>query len=89
MLERTEITADIFESGTMLLVSVTFTLFMIGRVDAFYSLVFIMLLIVFVLVGNYFNTKMWVLRKERYKIRADLARDLIKIIMSKIEILSL
>ncbi len=87
-LEWTEIVAEIFETGTMLLVSILFTIYMIWKVEITYSVLFVILLILFIWIWNYSNNKLAIFRKQRYIWRSDVMKHLVMVLMSKIEILS-
>ena len=84
----TQSVAELIEKGSMLMVSFAFTLYMISKVDITYAFIFLLLLFVFVAAGNYSNKKLWEFRKVRYSLIGDRLKLLVKVLMSKIEILS-
>jgi len=70
-----------------LIIAVIFTIYMISKVNEFYGLLFIGLIGVFFLLCKAINRALWKLRRDRYELRNTRVRLLVKIIMSKIEIL--
>ncbi len=85
--EWVESMANVIEKWMALSVGILFTIYMVWKVNYTYWIIFIILLIIFFALGNYSNTKLFTFRKVRYELRNDRLRLLVKILMSKIEIL--
>ncbi|MDD3646626.1 MAG: ABC transporter ATP-binding protein [Candidatus Gracilibacteria bacterium] len=82
-----ELLADFLEKGTALVVSILFTVYMVSRVEWYYGLLFIFLVIIFFYTSKKANAKLSIFRKERYELRNTRLRYLVKILMSKMEVL--
>mgnify|MGYP005625222491 FL=1 len=79
--------SEAFEYGVRLIISLLFTLYMVARTDFKYALLFLFLLVLFSYFSKLANDKMQVYRRERYEIWNTGLRYLVKIIMSKMDIL--
>lgn len=82
-----ELLADFLEKWTALVVSILFTVYMVSRVEWYYWLLFIFLVIIFFYTSKKANAKLSIFRKERYELRNTRLRYLVKILMSKMEVL--
>ena len=82
-----ELLADFFEHWISLLVSFIFTVYMIVKVDFIYSIIFLWLFILFLIVSVYFNSKLIPFRKMRYKYRNSRLKNIVKVLMNKQEIM--
>jgi ABC-type multidrug transport system fused ATPase/permease subunit len=60
---------------------------MIDKVNTFYTLIFVVLFIIFFIISAYFNYKMIPLRKKRYEHRNSRLKYVVKILMNKQEIM--
>ena len=78
---------NIIEKWVILIVSVMFTFYMVWKVDLKYALCFLILLVIFFFIWRYTNAKLWTFRKIRYELRNTRLKLLVKVLMSKIEIL--
>ena len=82
-----ELLASTFEEGIALIVSFIFTVYMIVKVDFIYSIIFLWLFILFLIISIHFNSKMIPLRKLRYEYRNIRLKHIVKILMNKNEIM--
>ena len=85
--EWVESMCNVIEKWMALSIGILFTIYMVGKVNYAYWIIFIVLLVIFFILGDYSNSKLFVFRKIRYELRNDRLRLLVKILMSKIEIL--
>ena len=78
---------DGIEQASNIFVWIIFTLYMVWRVDIYYSIAFIVFLLFFFFTIRWINKKLQVFRSLRYEYRNIRLRHVVKIIMSKMEIL--
>ena len=78
---------NVVEKWVNLTTAICFTLYMIGRVDFTYSIVFIGLLFVFFLVIIWANAQLFPFRWRRYEYRNIRLKQFVKVLMNKTEIL--
>lgn len=78
---------DFIERWTALVVSILFTVYMVSRVEWYYGLMFIFLVIIFFYISKKANNRLHIFRKIRYELRNTRLRYLVKILMSKMEVL--
>ncbi len=78
---------SLIEKGVSLIIAIIFTLYMVGKVELVYWLIFIWFLLVFYILWTYSNKKLWEFRWVRNELRNTRLKLVVKIIMSKIEIL--
>ena len=60
---------------------------MIGRSNPGYAIIFLILFVLFFVLSNYFNNKMFVYRRIRHENKINISRVVVKILMSKNELL--
>ena len=82
-----ELLADFFEQWVALLITFVFTLYMIFKVDYWYSVIFLWLAILFLVISSFFNSKLIPYRKQRYEYRNSRLKDIVKVLMNKQEIM--
>ncbi len=78
---------QLVEQSVRLLIAICFTLYMISRVNSFYIWIFIFLFIIFFFFSKYINGKMFLYRNIRYLNKLSISRNVVRILMSKNEIL--
>ena len=82
-----EMISDIIDKISVLLITFLFALYMIGKFDISYMIVFFFLFTLFFAIAYWANSKLIQFRSERYEIRNERLRQFVKIMMSKIEVL--
>ncbi len=82
-----ELLGSSIEQWFFLLTSFLFTIYMIAKVDVFYTFVFVFLFVIFFIISAFFNSRMIPLRKKRYEYRNSRLKYVVKILMNKQEIM--
>jgi hypothetical protein len=75
------------QESIRLIIAIVFTVYMIGRNNPEYAILFIILFIGFFALSNYFNNKMFIYRRIRHENKINISRIVVKILMSKNELL--
>ena len=70
-----------------LFVAVLFTVYVLQKIDFIYTGIFLLIFLISFLVSRYFNNKLFPYRRERQLNRIEISRHMVKVLMSKQEIL--
>lgn len=78
---------DVIEHAVALILALVFTLYMVGKIHPLYPFLFIGLFLWFFYISRFFNTKMVPYRFERNDNAINISKHVVKVIMSKNEVL--
>ncbi len=77
----------VMQESIRLVIAIGFTVYMIGRIHPGYAIIFVILFILFFVLSRYFNKEMFIYRRIRHENKINISRIVIKILMSKNELL--